>query len=78
MMKKISKSQARKRYLNFLSFIMAASKVNPISELAVLIDSHVNADFTTDADFEQLVNEFRYYNCYSETGRGVAFYVEED
>lgn len=75
--KKISKAQAKKLYLNFKPFIMAASKVNPASIFAARIDEHVNRDFTTDADFEALVNEFRYYNCgYPETGRGVAFYVE--
>lgn len=75
-MKKISKSQARKRYLTFKPFVMCASKLNP-ETFGVNIDEHVSHDYSTDGDFEKLVNEFRYYNCNAETGRGISFYVRE-
>lgn len=74
--KKISKARARRLFLSFKPFIMTASKISPQSELTVTIDEHVSRDYTTEDGFEQLVNEFRYYNCNSETGRGVAFYVK--
>lgn len=74
-MKKISRARARKLFMSFRPFIMCASKVAPESILAVTIDEHTNRDYNTEDGFERLVNEFRYYNCNSETGRGVVFYV---
>lgn len=76
-MKKISKTQAKKLYLTFKPFIMCPSKANPDSMFAVRIDEHTNHDFVTEENFEKLVNEFRYYNCNTEMGRGINFYIEE-
>lgn len=75
-MKKITVRQARKLYLSFKPFVMCASKVSPYSTFACNVDAHTTSDFLTDGDFDQLINEFRYYNCTPETGRGINFYVE--
>ena len=77
MYKKINKSQARKLYQSYKPFTMCASNLRP-DMFGCLINSNDTHDMT-DVTFDELVNEFIYYNCInSETGRRVAFYVESE
>lgn len=74
MFQKITRAQARARYESNLDFVMVASNLHPDSFAAASIGIFTRM---TNTPFDQLVNEYRYYNCINrETGRGVAFYVE--
>ncbi len=51
---------------------LCPSKAKPhdgVFSLAVKIEPE------NGSDFEKLVNAFRYYNCNSETGKNVSFYI---
>lgn len=76
MLQKISKTQARKRFMSFKPFVMVPNKMSPLSFMAITIDEHTNRDPEGD-NFEQIVNAFWYYNCCTaESGLRVAFYAE--
>lgn len=75
--KKISRAQARKRFLSFKPFIICASKVSPASMFAAEIGEHTSQDYVTNEGFDAMVNEFKYYNCGPDTGHGVKFYIKE-
>ena len=75
-MKRISKAAARKMWNNNQDFIMVPCKLSPNGFGSV----HTRCDLLDEekkADFDKLVNEFEFYNCNRETGKYMAFYVEE-
>ena len=72
-MKKISKASARKLYAQKKSFVIVPCKCAPTSTFA--IEMKPGWMFR---NFDVMYNEFLYYNCNPETGRRIAFYIEED
>lgn len=37
----------------------------------------INMEKSSEKDFDKLVNAFQYYNCDSERGRGVKYFIKE-
>jgi hypothetical protein len=74
-MKKINKPTARKLYNSGADVVMIPCKCRPGG--AWLTGATVNKN-STSRSFDDLVNEFVYYNCnYYELGYYPAFYIEE-
>lgn len=68
---KITKTQARQRHAECKAVYVTASKVNPYSKW---ISPY---EIPKEMDFEKFCNEYYFYNCNSETGKGITFYKEE-
>ncbi len=73
-MEKINKEKARKFFNAGKTIRLCASKINPINVWGFYADVN-NGDWKT---FDQLVNEFAYYNCSPETGKRVCYYTTGD
>lgn len=73
MFQKISKYSAKSRYERGESVTLCPSKCYPHTGPFSCAIEVSKTD--RDREFSRLVNEFSYYNCNSETGNGVHFYV---
>lgn len=72
-MEKISKAKARKFWNEGKPFYMRATKIRDIYAMQINPARYENH---TDADFDNMVNQFRYYNCNTECGRGIQFLTD--
>lgn len=70
-MKKITRQEARKRYLNHEPFIMVPGNYRPDSWAACLIDA--SDDYYETNSFDSLCNAFLYYN--GEISKRISFYA---
>lgn len=74
-LKRINKHKARKAYDNGLDVLFIPCNLNPLNRVFNLgIWENKNLDGQYH-DFEALYNAFSYYNCNSETGKYIAFYI---
>lgn len=74
MFHRISMAEARARYEGNRDFVMVACNLRPNCFQAMEVSMFTRMERRT---FDDLVNEYRYYNCINqETGRRVAFYRE--
>ena len=72
-MTKIRKNVARNRFVKCKPFIMVPCKLRP--EYGVRIsEAACRATFS----FDKLCNQFEYYNCNSDSGRYIAFYIDDE
>lgn len=87
--KRVSKSEARRRYNNGETIRFTACNIVPDNLWGAYSDAN-NGDYTQvssdgfnttiarNKDFDTVVSAFTYYNCVdSETGRYPAYYVKE-
>ena len=70
-MEKINKEKARKLFNAGKTIRLSASKINPNNVWGFYAD----IDNSSEKTFDKLVNEFMYYNCSTETGKRVCFYI---
>lgn len=70
---RINKRQARKIYENNGELFMIPHKMNPENSYGMLLGP-VNTFFP----FDQIVNSATYYNCNSECGWYLAFYIKKE
>ena len=71
--KRIDKRQARKIYENNGEIYACACKVNPDNAWGLLL-----GPLTTWYPFDEVVKNATYYNCNSELGKYLAFYIRKD
>lgn len=71
-MKKITKQQAKKLWLNGDTIVATPSKCTPINCLAVKL--YQNDEYCSAADWDRLLNAFYYYNCNNHNGKTIHFY----
>lgn len=75
-MKQIDKRMARKLYGQGKEFWITACNMRP--EYGLLVNAKVyDPDHYLSIKFDDLYNNFCYYNCDNERGRYPRFYVEE-
>lgn len=72
-MKKINKTTARKLYNSGINFTIVPCKCSPERWGMEVRSAEWNKNCRT---FDQLYNEYTYYNCGMEVGTYPAFYVE--
>ena len=72
-MKKINKTQARKAFNNGLEVTMVPHKANPYSPWF----SGASYNNASEKSFDELVNNITYYNCNSELGYYLAYYIND-
>lgn len=70
-MKKINKATAEKMYASGKTIRLCASKINPCN----IWGFYADIDNSSGRTFNQIVNEFSYYNCNDETGKRVCYYT---
>ena len=70
----ITKKQARERYNDGKVVRLMASNLNPHSYWG----SPLPINKESGRKFEQVCNEFMYYNCTRETGKRIRFYIKEE
>ena len=70
--KRVSKRTARRHYNNGESIIIL-----PVKCYTEMFAFETKENYNKVKDFDQLVNEFEYYNCNHECGYYAAFYVAE-
>jgi hypothetical protein len=78
-MRKITKSEAKKLYNDNKEIYLNPSKMNPngVWHKAMKTSKEISENIISDAPtFEQLVNNYRYYNCNKEMGLVVHFYKD--
>ena len=79
---KITKKEAMKRYEKGQTVIFCASKMRPDGfffqgcpmQKHEIESNPWHGEGTT---FEQLINNYSYYNCNKETGLGITYYIKE-
>lgn len=71
---RVSKIAARKAFDNGQPVTLCPVKMNPFG---VWRSGAIVTRSDDIQDFEKFCNEFYYYNCTSETGRYVAFYLKD-
>lgn len=71
-MKKIYRNRAEKIYNQGKEIFMCPNKCRVNS----WITAHLNKDIAGSKDFNQLCNEYWYYNCNNEVGNRIAFYID--
>lgn len=72
--KRVDKKEARRLFEKGVSIHLLASKMKPFTNwtgVGVVIDND------NDSDFQKVVNQFQYYNCSSETGKAIHYYVAD-
>ena len=72
--KKITKKQARKVFDNFGTVYLFPSKMSTESSWG--FPCGINLDW--ELTFDGAVDAFRYYNCNTELGKGVCYFVKVD
>ena len=73
---RINKKQAKAAYNNGLTVIFCPVNMRPFTPWHLEIDVNKNFWSCDGLSFEQVLNEFEYYNCTcNETGRYTAFYI---
>jgi hypothetical protein len=78
-MRKITKSEAKKLYNDNKEIYLNPSKMNPngVWHKAMKTSKEISENIISDAPtFEQLVNNYHYYNCNKEMGLVVHFYKD--
>lgn len=70
-MEKINKEKARKLFNAGKTIRLCASKINPCN----IWGFYADIDASCNNTFDRLVNEFMYYNCSTETGKRVCYYI---
>lgn len=70
---RIDKRQARKIYENNGELYMVPHKINPENSWGMLL-----GPVNTFYPFDSMVNSATYYNCDSERGRYLAFYIKKE
>ena len=77
-MRKITKAEAKKRYNKGEKIYLNPSKmrVNSFWWSAPSFTKRDEIERGNDGDFEKLVNAFWYYNCNSEMGKVVHYYID--
>ena len=70
-MEKINKAQARKMFIQGIEVKMIPHKANPYSPWFI----GAKYDNTSDKSFDELVNNITHYNCNSELGYYLAYYI---
>lgn len=75
-LKRISKTRAKTLYNQGNKVLFIPCKLNPFNMwgLGIWENNQLDGQFET---FEKLANAFEYYNCNSETGKYIAFYIEQ-
>ena len=73
-MKRINMRQARKLYNEGTAIYLLPSKAMPGS--VWILPIRISLDSYDPGEFDAEVNTFRYYNCTTETGKRVHFYIE--
>ena len=71
-MKKISRRVARKDYENGDTIYLLPSRIR----LDNMWIQPYSINVSSGADFDRMVNNYKYYNCNSEAGLDVAFYIQ--
>lgn len=74
-MKRINMRQARKLYNEGTAIYLLPSKI--ILGSVWFLPIRISLDSYDPGSFDAEVNTFRYYNCTTETGKRVHFYVED-
>lgn len=69
-MEKISKMKARKLWVEGKPFYMRTTKIRNMYATQINPAWH---ESHTEADFDNMISQFRYYNCNAECGHGVVF-----
>lgn len=72
-MEKVNKTKAKKLFESGKTILFIPHKLNPASPWSMGME--VSAD-STDCSFNELCNAIAYYNCNTETGKYLAYYVE--
>ena len=80
---RISKTEARRAYVNGLSLVIAPCNMQPFNPwgIATVINRKDRAHLVSDEivvhkDFDNYIGSFEYYNCTcSETGKYTAYYI---
>jgi len=74
------KATARKAYNEGKTIAIDSCKMRPFNVwcTTMVVNKNDTEDHcvSDEADFDNLVNSFEYYNCNSETGRRAAFYIK--
>ena len=79
--KKINKIQARKLYNNNVNIYIVPCKVYPdynnvwIKPVKLNKEEHIKNCY--EIDFDKIINNFEFYNCYTELGRYTSYYIYE-
>lgn len=81
--KRVTLSQAKKAYKNGLNVVLCASKIRPFNIYYLgyaEINKKSRLQFVLDDiglmnDFNNYINSFSFYNCNSECGKKVFFYI---
>ena len=83
--KRVTRLMAKKGYIEGRRIIISASHIRPFNFMGIgyaeLLRSerekYVIDEIGVANDFDELVNSFSYYNCSTETGKEVFFWMEE-
>ena len=70
----ISKAKARRLYNDGATVYLCAAKMRPG---ATYWSMSANVNSKNGYDFTKLCNSYQFYNCSSETGRYIRYYVKE-
>lgn len=75
-LKRITKTRAKTLYSQGKKVLFVPCKLNPFNMwgLGIWENNQLDGQFET---FEKLVNAYEFYNCSSETGKYIAFYIEQ-
>ena len=71
---KISKADARKKFAEGKTIYLTASKIR----LGNMWVQPVAVDNSESREFEKVLDAFRYYNCNTECGLGVRYYLKSE
>ena len=74
---RISKSKARKLFVNEEKFYIFPCKVSPLNHWGLGMDVECGL-WGVGKEFDKFVNEYEYYNCNNELGKYSAFYVKSE
>ena len=71
---RVTKKQARAAYDSGFTVLFCPVKMRPFTpwHLEICVDK------SSGRSFDNIVNEFEYYNCNKETGLYTAFYIQSD
>lgn len=75
---RINKRTAEKAYNNGKTVIFCPVNVRPFTFWHLEIEISKNSQGNNGVAFKQVVNNFEFYNCNSETGKYTAFYMAEN
>lgn len=72
---RIPKNKAKAAYNNGLTVVFCPCKLQPFGSWGLSMDMNKCNINCNDIDFDKLCNEYEYYNCNSETGKYISFYI---